>query len=281
MEPVVFAAVLFAAACHAGWNAVVKLRLDPLVTTTLITIGAGAVSLPLLAGLGVPERASWPWLAASVAVHLVYFAGLAEAYRSGDLGQVYPLARGAAPLMTASLSPLFVGEMLGALGWAGVSLLAAGVLLLSLRGGSGLAQVDRRAVGFALFTAATICAYSLIDGIGARLSGNAGAYSSWMFFGNALAMLAYAVARLGGGIIVDMARFWKRGLAAGAMQFLSYSIALWAMTLAPIALVAALRETSVLFGAAFAIVYLREPLRLARIGAALLIVIGLVAIRYQ
>lgn len=281
MEPFVFAAVLFAAACHAGWNAAIKFGLDPLAMTTLITLGAGAVSLPLLAGFGLPAAASWPWLAASVAVHLVYFAGLAEAYRSGDLGQVYPLARGAAPLMTASLSPLVIGELLGALGWLGVSLLAAGVLLLSFRGGSELVRVDRRAVGFALFTAATICAYSLIDGIGARLSGNAGIYSGWMFVGNALAMLAYAVARLGGGVIADMARFWKRGVAAGAMQFLSYSIALWAMTLAPIALVAALRETSVLFGAAFAIVFLREPLRPARVGAALLIVVGLVAIRYQ
>lgn len=281
MEPLVFAAVLFAAACHAGWNAAVKLGLDPLATTTLITIGAGAVSLPLLAGLGLPAAASWPWLAASVAVHLVYFAGLAEAYRSGDLGQVYPLARGAAPLMTASLSPLLVGETLGALGWAGVSSLAAGVVLLSLHGGGGLLQADRRAVGLALFTAATICAYSLIDGVGARLSGNAAAYSSWMFFGNALAMLVYAVARCGSGVIADMARLWRRGLVAGAMQFLSYSIALWAMTLAPIALVAALRETSVLFGAAFAVAYLREPLRLARIGAVLLIVAGLVAIRYQ
>ncbi|MGE0563183.1 MAG: EamA family transporter [Pseudolabrys sp.] len=281
MEPLVFAAVLFAAACHAGWNAVAKIGLEPLATMTLITLGAGVVALPLLVLFGAPAAASWPWLVASVIVHLVYFAALTEAYRAGDLGQVYPLARGAAPLMTASLSPLFVGELLGLIAWAGVTLLATGVLLLSFRGGRDLARVDRRAVGFALLTAVTICAYSIVDGIGARLSENARGYSSWMFLGNALVMIAYAVMRLGGGVITDMARFWRRGLAAGAMQFLSYSIALWAMTVAPIALVAALRETSVLFGAAIAVVFLGEPLRIARAAAAALIVIGLVAIRYQ
>lgn len=281
MAPLVFAAVLFAAACHAGWNAVIKIGLEPLAATTLIALGAGVVSLPMLAAFGVPEAASWPMLAASVVIHLFYFGALSEAYRTGDLGQVYPLARGAAPLMTAALSPFFVGEWLALTGWAGVTLLATGVVLLSFRGGRALARIDRRAVGYALFTAVTVCAYSLVDGIGARHAGSANAYTSWLFFGNALALAAYAMARLGPGVIPGMMRFWKRGLFAGAMQFLSYSIAIWAMTLAPIALVAALRETSVLFGAAIAVVFLREPLRPARLVAAALIVTGLVAIRYQ
>jgi drug/metabolite transporter (DMT)-like permease len=132
-----------------------------------------------------------------------------------------------------------------------------------------------------LFTAVTICAYTLVDGIGARLAGVPNAYSSWMFFLNGLALIALTVWWLGRGVIADMARFWKRGLAAGAMQLLSYSIVLWAMTKAPIALVASLRETSVLFGAAIAVVFLREPLRPARIAAAVLIVAGLVVIRYH
>lgn len=281
MTPVVFVAVLFAAVCHAGWNAVIKIGLEPLAATTLISVGSAVVAAPLLVVFGVPDPASWPWAAASVVIHLFYFVGLSEAYRTGDLGQVYPLARGAAPLMTAALSPLFVGEWLGLAAWAGVTLLATGVVLLSFRGGREFARFDRRAVGFALFTAVTICAYTLVDGIGARLAGVPNAYSSWMFFLNGFCLTALTVWWLGPRVLGEMARFWKRGLAAGAMQLLSYSIVLWAMTKAPIALVAALRETSVLFGAGIAVVFLREPLRPARLVAAALIVVGLVAIRYH
>ena len=122
---------------------------------------------------------SWPWLIASIVIHLFYFAGLIESYRAGDLGQVYPIARGAAPLMTATMTTIFVGERLGLYGWGGIVMLAAGVLLLSLRGGRDLAKLDRVAVGFALFTAVTVCAYSVVDGIGARAAGpgTATAYS--------------------------------------------------------------------------------------------------------
>jgi multidrug transporter EmrE-like cation transporter len=109
----VFLSVLFAAACHAGWNASIKRTLDPLATTTLIAIGAGVVSLPGIVYSGWPEAASWPWLIASIVIHLFYFAGLIESYRTGDLGQVYPIARGAAPLMTATMTTLFIGEHIG------------------------------------------------------------------------------------------------------------------------------------------------------------------------
>ena len=125
--------------------------------------------------------------------------------------------------------------------------LVAGVLLLSVRGGRHLAEVDRRAVGFALFTALTICAYSVVDGIGARLSANPNAYSVWLFIGIAVVMVPYALYRDGRDVVPAMRRFWLRGLAGGALQVLSYGIAIWAMTVAPIAIVATLRETSVLF----------------------------------
>src|SRR5438094_9935063 len=158
MDPLVFAAVLLAAACHAGWNATIKGGLDPLATTVLISIGAAVVAAAFLPLVGLPARDAWPWCGASVLIHLVYFAALIESYRAGDMGQVYPIARGSAPLMTASLSPLFVGENIGLLAWLGVVLLTSGVILLSLRGGGDLAKLDRRAVGFALLTAVTICA---------------------------------------------------------------------------------------------------------------------------
>ncbi|MEI9803879.1 MAG: DMT family transporter [Pseudolabrys sp.] len=149
------------------------------------------------------------------------------------------------------------------------------------RGGRDLAKIDRRAVGYALFTAVTICAYSLVDGIGARLSENSIAYAMWTFLGIALVMLPYALYRDGRDVIPAMHTYWRRGLAGGALQVVSYGTAMWAMTLAPIAIVATLRETSVLFGAVIAVVVLKEPLRAVRIVAALLILCGLALIRLE
>ena len=120
MDPFVFAAVLLAAACHAGWNAVLKLRLDPFRTIALIAIASAVVALPFLPFVGLPPAAAWPWVIASVVLHLGYYIGLTEAYRTGDMGQVYPIARGSAPLMTAAMSTTFLGERLGLIGWSGI-----------------------------------------------------------------------------------------------------------------------------------------------------------------
>jgi drug/metabolite transporter (DMT)-like permease len=279
MDSLVFAAVLFAAACHAGWNASIKRGLDPLASTVAISLGAALVSLFALPFVGLPAAEAWLWVLASIAIHLFYFAALIESYRTGDMGQVYPIARGAAPLMTATVTTFFVDERLGLIGWLGIVLLAAGVLLLSLRGGRDLAKLNSRAVGFALFTAVTICAYSVVDGVGARLAGSAHAYSAALFIGIGPVMAFYALARSGIRALGDTGRLWVTGLAGGALQLGSYGIAIWAMTLAPIAIVAALRETSVLFGALIAVVVLKEPLRAGRMAAALLIVCGLALVR--
>jgi len=279
MDALVFAAVLFAAACHAGWNASIKRGLDPLATTVAISLGAALVSLFALPVVGLPAREAWPWVLVSIAIHLFYFAALIESYRLGDMGQVYPIARGAAPLMTASVTTLFVGERLGLAGWLGIVLLAAGVLLLSLRGDRDLAKLNSRAVGFALFTAVTVCGYSVVDGVGARLAGAASAYSAALFVGIGPVMALYALARSGTRALGDTRRLWLTGLVGGALQLGSYGIAIWAMTLAPIAIVAALRETSVLFGALIAVIVLKEPLRAGRMAATFLIVCGLVLVR--
>ncbi|HZP79618.1 MAG TPA: EamA family transporter [Pseudolabrys sp.] len=281
MDGFIFAAVLFAAACHAGWNAVIKIGLDPLWTTTLISIGAAAMALVLIPLVGLPAAKGWPWLAASLPVHLVYFTALAESYRTGDMGQVYPIARGSAPLMTAAMSTLVVGEHLSLIGWAGILALVAGVLLLSLRGGRDLAKLDRRAIGFALLTAMTICAYSLVDGIGSRASGDPNTYSLALFVGLALVMGPYTLWRRGSGALPQVVRYWPSALAGGTLQLVSYGIVIWAMAASSIAMVAALRETSVLFATAIAVFVLKEPLPLVRILAAALIVCGLAMIRLQ
>jgi drug/metabolite transporter (DMT)-like permease len=191
MDSLVFAAVLLAAAAHAGWNAAIKRGVDPLVTTVLIAVGAGVVALPMLAVVGLPASPSRPWAIASVIVHLAYFAGLMR-LSAGDMSQVYPIARGSAPLLTALVSTAWLGERLGLLGWGGLLCLVAGVMMLSLRGGGDLARLDRRAVGFALFTALTVCAYSVVAGMGARFAGSANAYTAALFAGIGPVMVLYA-----------------------------------------------------------------------------------------
>jgi drug/metabolite transporter (DMT)-like permease len=279
MDPFVFAAVLLAAACHASWNAVLKLRLDPFRTVALIAIASAIVALPMLPVVGLPPAAAWPWLIGSLILHVGYYIGLTEAYRTGDMGQVYPIARGSAPLMTAGMSTVFLGERLGLIGWGGIIVLIFGVFLISLHGGRDLARLDRRAVGFAFFTAVTICGYSLVDGVGARIAGNPHSYSVMLFLLDGAMMAVFALLRNGRATFTDMANHWKAAFTGGTLSLVSYWTAIWAMTVAPIALVAALRETSVLFGAAIAVIFLKEPLYASRVVAACLIVAGLVLIR--
>jgi drug/metabolite transporter (DMT)-like permease len=281
VDPFVFGLVLVGAACHAGWNALIKYGLEPFTTTALIAIASMLVALPLVPFVGFPIAEAWPWLIGSIVIHVGYYVGLTEAYRSGDMGQVYPIARGSAPLMTATASATLLGEVLGWRAWLGIAVLACGIFLISLRGGRDIARIDRRALGFAFFTAVTICAYSIVDGTGARISGNAHTYTVWLFVCDGLMMAVFAPLRRGPGVFINMLRYWKSGLVGGALSFVAYWIAIWAMTVAPIAIVAALRETSVLFGAAIAVFLLGEPLRATRVIAALMIVIGLALIRLQ
>jgi drug/metabolite transporter (DMT)-like permease len=281
MDPFVFGAVLLAAAFHASWNAMIKVKLDPFLAIVLIAAAAAVVSLPGLFLVPVPPLAAWPWLIASVITHVGYYVGLSAAYRSGDMGQVYPIARGTAPLMTAAGGAILLGENFALTGWFGIVGLTAGVFLLSLRGGNELAHLNRRAVGFALFTAVTICCYSLVDGIGARTAGNAHSYALWLFVIDGAFITLIAVMMRGTQSISAMLPYWKTGLAGGVLSLFAYWIVIWAMTVAPIAMVAALRETSVLFGAAIAVVFLKEPLRPVRLVAALMIVAGIALIRLQ
>jgi drug/metabolite transporter (DMT)-like permease len=280
VEPHVFFAVLVGAACHAGWNAFLKIRLEPFTAMALIAIMSAIVVLPVLFFLPLPARAAWPWIGASMLFHIFYFVGLSKAYSVGDMGQVYPIARGTAPLMTALVSTLLLGEFVGLRGWIGILVLVAGVFLLSLRGGRNV-HFDRRAVAYALFTAVTICGYSVSDGSGARVAGSAHSYTAWLFLLDGLMMLVAILWRRGTPVFAEFAGFWKEGAVGGALSLAAYWIAIWAMTVAPIPLVAALRETSVLFAAVIAVVVLKEPLQRPRIIAALMIVAGLALIRLQ
>jgi len=275
----VFLAVLAAAALHAGWNALIKIRLDPFVGMTFICVMCALIALPALLVTGLPNAVAWPWIAASVTIHLGYYVFLAEAYRRADMGQVYPIARGSAPLITALVSVLVVHDPMSVGNVLGIALLAIGVLLISLRGHRQLMPSNHIAVSCALLTAVMIAAYSLIDGIGARASGNANAYAAALFTLDALPILTLCVLWKGVAEMKPGLRFLPQAFAGGAMSVMAYSIAIWAMTVAPIALVAAIRETSVLFGALFAAIFLKEPLTQTRAFSAALVLLGLLCMR--
>lgn len=281
MDAFVFTAVLAAAACHAGWNALLKLQVAPVVATVLVAVAAGVLVLPLLALIPLPAAAAWPYIVASAIIHVGYFVTLAEAYRWGDLSQVYPIARGTAPLLIAALASLWLQEALGGIGWAGIIVLAAGILLLTFKGSRKLERFDRRAVAFALATSCTITAYTLVDGIGARLAESALAYTAWLFIGDGITMAIYGWLRVGPSLVKDFRVHWRLATAGAALSTAAYAIAIWAMTVAPIALVAALRETSVLFAALFGTLILREPVLPVRLLAALLVVAGALLLRFR
>lgn len=279
MEAGVFGAVLVAAALHAGWNAIVKVGHDRFLSITLISIAAAVISLPALPFVAVPRAEAWLWLLGSVLLHTGYNLFLIQAYRAGDLGQVYPIARGAAPLLVSLVMVLGFGETLTPAAMAGVGLLVAGVWLMSVRGGRDLAKLERGAVAAALATSVFIAAYTVSDGLGARVSGSAPGYALWLFLLDGAAMLAILLAVRGGGAAAALRPYWRSGLAGGAMSLGAYSIAIWAMTVAPIALVAALRESSVLFAAAISVLVLREPPTAWRMLSALTILAGVVLAR--
>lgn len=279
MDLSVFLAVLAAALCHAGWNASLKLKIDPAIAITLVAVAAGILALPLVPLVGSPHASSWPYLGASLAIHLVYWIALAEAYRNGDLGHVYPIARGAAPLLTATGGALLFAEQTGWKGWSGILLLTSGVILLSLKGGRVAEAFDRRSVGFALLTAVSIASYTLVDGRGARLSANPHGYTVWLFLLDGVMMAVFGWSRQRDGIAKVLPGSAVLALGGGGLSMFSYWVAIWAMTVAPIALVAAVRETSVLFAAAIGVLLLKEPLIPVRVAAGILVLAGLALIR--
>jgi drug/metabolite transporter (DMT)-like permease len=269
--------VLLGALLHASWNLLVKLGRNTHVATANVFIGSGALAAVALPFLPFPAPASWPYLAVSVAAELIYGVLLATAYRAGDLSHSYPLMRGTAPMLVAFGSVAFIGERLSGLGWAGVSLISGGILLLifdaHFRGRSAVAT------RFALLTAFVIASYTTVDGVGVRLSGHAIAYAFWDFFLSGVPWLIWTALRGGAQRWVQLRRQLPFGLVGGACSLGSYAIALWAMTRAPVAAVAAVRETSIVFGMALSALVLREQVTWIRALAALAVTLGVCMMR--
>jgi len=266
-------AVLGAALLHAAWNALVKSSADTQLDSTAVGVGAGVVSVLLLPWLAPPAPAAWPWLAASALVHVLYFIFLAGAYRWGELTYSYPIMRGGGPMVVAIVGALALGEVLPPMETFGVALVCAGILAFA----SG--RHDRRATLFAIGNALVIGAYTLIDAQGARASGAPVSYTLWFFAANALVIGSFVLARRGRELPAYLRRHWARAVLGGACSVGSYAIALWAMTLAPVALVAVLRETSVIFAAIIGALFLNERLTRRRLVATGAVMAGLAALR--
>jgi len=267
------AAVLGAALLHAAWNTLVKSSEDKELDTYAIAAGCGLIAVVVLPFLPMPAPASWPWLAGSAAVHILYFVFLAGAYRYGELSYVYPIMRGGGPMIVAASGAAVFAEALSGGQWLGVLLVCGGIVAFA----SG--AHDRRATLFALANAVVIGAYTLIDAQGVRASAAPASYTLWFFAANALVIIAMGRLKRGSAVPRYLGRHWRRALLGGACSVGSYGIALWAMTRAPVALVAVLRETAVIFGAVLAALVLKEKLTRRRLFATGAVLAGLILLR--
>ncbi|WP_436641075.1 EamA family transporter [Microbaculum sp. FT89] len=271
--------VLFSAVLHASWNAIVRIKGDRLAVVTLLATFGALIALPGVVLLPFPPADAWPWLIASMLLHIGYNVFLANAYQHGELGKVYPLARGTAPLITLVASLFIVGEALGPLKVLGVVVLGLGIIALTFdRGIRVLMEAPKGAV-YALTTSLFIGGYTISDGLGARTAGDALAYTAWLFVLDGFPLLFYAMLARGRGVGAMFAENWKAGLLAGALSIVAYAIVIWAMTVAPIALVAALRETSVVMAVVIGVVFLGEKLTTARMLSVAVVLSGLVLLR--
>jgi drug/metabolite transporter (DMT)-like permease len=271
----VLAVVLFGALLHASWNMLVKARPDKHLAAAVLYTTSGLLAAGALPFLPTPNAASWPYMAASTVLELLYGIVLATAYRVGDFSHAYPLMRGTAPLLVAAASSALLGERLSDRVWLGIVLLSCALISLVFEGRSS--RQPFFATGLALLNAVLIAAYTMVDGVGARLSGNAVAYGLWLFALIGVPWLLWLVhgregwAAIRSGIPI--------GVVCGACSLASYVVALWAMTRAPIASVAAVRETSIVFGTVLGAVVLREHVTWMRASAACVIAAAVWIIR--
>lgn len=277
MSLAVSMAVLLAALLHASWNAMIKGGGDVLHDTAAIVVGAMLIGLPFLFVVPVPSAAAWPFIIASVTVHLAYYWLMVSAYRLGDLSLVYPLMRGVAPLITAVAGIAVLGEMPAPVAWLGMLLVSAGVFALGYRS-LGHAP-SRAAVVFALANAVVIALYTLIDGYGARVSGNVWSYIVWLFVLDGIPFSLWMLATRRPTFIAHLRNRSRRALVGGGLSAAAYAISVWAMTKAPVALVASLRETSVLFATLLGARLLHERLSPRRWSGVIAVVLGVLALK--
>jgi drug/metabolite transporter (DMT)-like permease len=274
VTPLVTAAVLLAAVTHACWNAIAHRITDKLVGFTLISGGGVLIGLAIAPFVALPARAAWPYLLTSAVVHIAYYALLMTSFRLGDFGQAYPIARGSAPLVVTVLAAVFAHEVPGGWALAGIAVSCVGLTGVSLWGLRG-SRPDWAAIGAALATGLTIAAYTVTDGLGVRAAHSPLGYIAWLMAIQGVVIPAYTYARARAGTVRLLRPYAALGLLGAALSVTAYALVLWAQTRAELAPIAALRESSILVGAAIGAVFFKERFGAPRIAAAGLLVLGI------
>ncbi|WP_314174637.1 DMT family transporter [Streptomyces winkii] len=301
MTPLVVAAVLVAAVTHASWNALAHHIKDQLLAFTLVGGGGALCGLALACFVPLPARGAWPALVVSVVLHVVYQLLLMRSFGLGDFGQMYPIARGTAPLVVTVLAAVFLQELPDAWQLTGVAVASAGLLGVALWGirrrgpaaggrrpepgkpgepsagpaGEPRGSSRRPALIAAVLTGLAIASYTVVDGAGVRASHSAAGYVAWLMLLQSLAIPAYAIATRRGVLLAQLRPLALRGLTAGALSLVAYGLVLWAQTRAPLAPVAALRESSIIAGAAIGALFFKERFGTPRVAASALMVGGI------
>ncbi|QRX92704.1 DMT family transporter [Streptomyces noursei] len=287
MTPLVVAAVLLAAVTHASWNALAHGIRDQLLAFTLVGGGGAVCGAVLACFTPLPAAGAWPYLLASSVLHIVYQGLLMQSFRLGDFGQMYPIARGTAPLVVTVLAAVFVHEVPDGWALAGVALASAGLVGLAVWGirGGGTSHAFKAmgdrvrphwpAIAAALATGLSIAAYTTVDGLGVRASETSLGYIAWLMILEGLVIPAYALATRRGRLAAELRPVALRGLAGGLLSVIAYGLVLWAQTRAPLAPIAALRESSIIVGAAIGTLFFKERFGLPRLAAAGVMVVGI------
>ncbi len=279
MSTFVALAVLLSALLHASWNAIIRMPGDKIVAMTMVVGAAGLLAIPLLFLFPILPGPAWPYVIASAIIHVGYNIALAMAYHHGELTKVYPLLRGAAPLTTLIVALVFLNEGVTTGEIVGIVVIAIGILALMLDGGWRVLLASPQAVGYAAVTSLCITGYTLADGLGARLADSAHQYVAWLFLLDMLPLAAGVLLFKRRALFDAINASWPAGLFGGVLQLAAYWIVIWAMTVAPIPVVAALRETSILFALLIGVVWLGERVTWIRAASVVTVLCGLALMR--
>ena len=277
MSYTVLLAVLLAALLHAGWNAGIKTGASKMTAMLILSLGDGAIGLIVALSRPFPEANIWPWIIASGLIRTAYQLFLTFAYEQGDLSRVYPIARGGAPLIVLAVGGFFLADVISLAQTLGIVMLGFGILMMAR--GVFTSGESRRLLPFAIGSAIATASYSMVDGTGARLMGDPIAFVGWALFITSFFFAPMALITRGTVILRANPRVWLTGALGAAASYLAYSIVVWAMTQAPIALVTALRETSILFAVGLGWLFFGERMDRGKAVAAVLIVAGVMVTR--
>lgn len=273
----VMLAVLGAAFLHALWNSLLKVGTSRMGAMVILSMGEIPIGLAVVMARPALDWSVAPWVIAAGCAHFFYKLFLTYAYERGDLSRVYPIARGSAPLMVGLVSPFFLPDVITPVEFAGIAVLGLGILLMAQ--GVFANGENRRLIPYALGSACATATYTLIDGQGARVSGDAVAYIAWVFVADGLFFAGGMLAWKGLSVLPRQRKAWGVGMIAAAASFGAYAVSVWAMTIAPIAVVAALRETSILFAVMIGWLVFGEKMTRGKALAALVIVGGVMLTR--